>query len=122
MAERTGRRGFWAGFLTGLAVALLAALALAWIYPPLQPPAVDAGALDAPGEPGVPEGGGAAPGPLLTPAPGPVVEGLPDLPLRPRAVRSPGRGRRRWCRRETSSASAQSAPVSSAWIAWARSR
>jgi hypothetical protein len=79
MAERTGRRGFWAGFLTGLAVALLAALALAWIYPPLQPPAVDDGALDAPGEPDAPERGAAAPGPLLTPAPGPVVEGLPDL-------------------------------------------
>ena len=51
MARRTGGRGFWAGFLTGLAIVVLAALALAWIYPPLQPPALDEGALEAPGAP-----------------------------------------------------------------------
>jgi len=78
MARRTGGRGFWAGFLTGLAIVVLAGLALAWIYPPLQPPALDEGALEAPGAPDSPEAA-AAPEPLLTPAPGPVVDGLPSL-------------------------------------------
>jgi hypothetical protein len=79
MARRTGGRGFWAGFLTGLVIVAVAALALAWIYPPLQPPALDDGALEAPGAPDAPDGAAAAPEPLLTPAPGPVVDGLPGL-------------------------------------------
>jgi hypothetical protein len=77
MARRTGGRGFWAGFFTGLVIVVLAALALAWIYPPLQPPAIDDGALEAPGAPGAPPANAGAPEPLLTPAPGPVVDGLP---------------------------------------------
>jgi hypothetical protein len=77
MARRTGGRGFWAGFFTGLAIVVLAGLALAWIYPPLQPPALDDRALEAPGAPGAPDGTAVAPDRLLTPAPGPVVEGLP---------------------------------------------
>jgi hypothetical protein len=90
MAERTGGRGFWAGFFTGLVIVALAALALAWIYPPLQPPAVNEGALEAPGAPEAPDGGVAEP--LLTPAPGPVVDGLPDpaAPSEDRAEPSPG--------------------------------
>lgn len=76
MARRTQGRGFWGGFLAGLGIAALAGLALAWIYPPLQPPAVDAGMLEAPGAPGAPEAGPER-GPMLTPAPGPLVEGLP---------------------------------------------
>jgi hypothetical protein len=55
MARRTGGRGFWAGFLTGLVIVVLAALALAWIYPPLQPPALDDGALEPPGAPDAPK-------------------------------------------------------------------
>jgi hypothetical protein len=92
MARRTGGRGFWAGFLTGLVIVVLAALALAWIYPPLQPPALDADALDAPGAPEAPEGSATAPGQLLTPAPGPVVDGLPSLtaPREDRAAPGPG--------------------------------
>ena len=78
MARRTGGRGFWAGFLTGLAIVVLAAVALAWIYPPLQPPALDEGALEAPGAPDSPVAA-TAPEPLLTPAPGPVVDGVPSL-------------------------------------------
>jgi hypothetical protein len=92
MARRTGGRGFWAGFFTGLAIVVLAALALAWIYPPLQPPALDDGAFEAPGAPDAPEGAAAAPEPLLTPAPGPVVGGLPDLAAPPEDGPSPGPG------------------------------
>lgn len=58
MAGRTSGRGFWAGFLTGLAVSALAALALMLIYPPLQPPSIDPGALDAPAAPAAPDGPG----------------------------------------------------------------
>jgi hypothetical protein len=92
MARRTGGRGFWAGFFTGLVIVALAGLALAWIYPPLQPPALDAGALEAPGAPDAPEGAAAAPEPLLTPAPGPVVDGLPDPAAPPGDGPAPGPG------------------------------
>jgi hypothetical protein len=92
MARRTGARGFWAGFFTGLVVVALAALALAWLYPPLQPPALDAGALEAPGAPGAPRAAGAAPEPLLTPAPGPVVDGLPGPAAPPEDSPAPGPG------------------------------
>ena len=90
MARRTGGRGFWAGFLTGLVIVALAALALAWIYPPLQPPAVDEGVLEPPAAPGAPERAAAAPGPLLTPAPGPLVDGLPSLAEPPADSAGPG--------------------------------
>jgi hypothetical protein len=91
MARRAGGRGFWAGFLTGLVIVVLAALALAWIYPPLQPPVVDEGMLEPPAAPGTPDNA-AAPGPLLTPAPGPVVEGLPSLEEPPEDGAAPGAG------------------------------
>jgi hypothetical protein len=91
MARRAGGRGFWAGFLTGLVIVVLAALALAWIYPPLQPPVVDEGMLEPPAAPGAPDRA-AAPGPLLTPAPGPVVEGVPGLAEPPEDSGAPGRG------------------------------
>ena len=91
MARRTGS-GFWSGLLTGLVVAALAALALAWIYPPLQPPALDDGALDAPAAPGAPEGGAVAPEPMRTPASGPLVEGMPRLGTPPGASPAPGPG------------------------------
>jgi len=92
MARGTGGRGFWSGVFAGLVIAALAALALAWIYPPLQPPAVDEGVLDPPVPPRAPGAEAAAPGPLLTPAPGPVVGGLPalDAPAEDRTAPGPG--------------------------------
>ena len=89
MARRREGRGFWAGFLTGLGIAALAGLALAWVYPPLQPPAVDAGMLEAPRAPGTPEGGPGR-GPMLAPAPGPLVEGLPGAADPPGDSAGPG--------------------------------
>ena len=85
MARRSGGRGFWTGLLTGIAIAALAALALAWIYPPLQPPAIDADVVVPPGAPQPP-----APGSLLTPAPGPVIDGLPKSSPPPANSDGPG--------------------------------
>ncbi len=71
-----GTYGFWRGVLTGLVVALAAALALAWWFPPLRAPEVGDELQVAPPPPGAPSGG-AAPGPLLAPAPGPLIDGMP---------------------------------------------
>lgn len=71
MAARKGG-GFWRGVVVGLLLAVLAALALAWSFPPLRAPDVDAGAL-------------ASPGPLAAPTaaaePGPATpeDGLPPI-------------------------------------------
>lgn len=76
MAARKGG-GFWRGVAVGLLLAVLAALALAWSFPPLRAPDVDARSLAAPtaaAEPGpaTPEDGLppiAAPAGVAPPAP-----------------------------------------------------
>src|SRR6476646_97816 len=50
MAGQAGTRGFWRGFFTGIVLALLAGLVLAWRYPPVPatPPDLDPAATQAP--------------------------------------------------------------------------
>jgi hypothetical protein len=70
-----GTHGFWRGVFSGILVVLLVALALAWFYPPLR----------APEPPAAPGGAGGAREPMLTPAPGPIVEGVGTAPAPPQA-------------------------------------
>jgi hypothetical protein len=89
MATRAGGRGFWPGLLTGLLLAVGAALALAFAFPPvsLQQPEVDPTSLVAPPAPGAPEA--AAPVPALParllpePTGAPLIEGAPKLEAAP---------------------------------------
>lgn len=80
MARQPRGRGFWRGFFTGLVLAALGLVGLAVAFPPLQPPEVPEGSQQAPSAPGQPQGmAGPAPGGLLpSPAPAPLVPGLPD--------------------------------------------
>ncbi len=78
-----GTYGFWRGVLIGLLLALAAALAIAWFFPSLTAPEVDDSMQVAPAPPGAP--GGSTTGPLLAPAAGPLVEGVPVAPSRPPA-------------------------------------
>lgn len=85
MATPAGTHGFWRGLATGLAVAGLAALALAWAFPPLRAPDVAAEALLRPAAPEAPDRVAAAPDPtveglLPAPAPAPLIEGLTAEP------------------------------------------
>jgi hypothetical protein len=80
-----GTHGFWRGVFSGILVVLLVALALAWFYPPLRAPELDDGIQIAPEPPAAPAGAGGARGPMLTPAPGPIVEGVGTAPAPPRA-------------------------------------
>ena len=79
MATQARGGGFWRGFLTGLIVAGVLAVAAAIAFPPLQPPEVPEGSLSAPPAPGQPQTESAPePGGILpAPAPGPLVTGLP---------------------------------------------
>jgi hypothetical protein len=80
MATQARGRGFWRGFFTGLILAVLGAVGLAIAFPPLQPPEVPEGSLQAPAAPGRPEGiAEPEAGGLLPPsAPAPLVPGLPE--------------------------------------------
>jgi len=82
-----GTYGFWRGALAGLVVVIVAALALAWLYPPLRAPEVDEGMQVPPAPPSAPPGVAAdgASGPMLTPAPGPIVDGVGSPPAHPEA-------------------------------------
>ena len=80
MATQPRPRGFWRGFFTGLIVAALGLVALAIAYPPLRPPEVTEGSLQPPAAPDRPQQT-AEPAPaglLPSPAPAPLVPGLPD--------------------------------------------
>jgi hypothetical protein len=78
MAGRSGS-GFWRGLATGLVLAAMIALGLAWIFPPVPrtPPELSPGSLEAPPGPGQPD--------AVTPPEAPHAEGLlpagPDAPL-----------------------------------------
>ena len=88
-----GTHGFWRGVLTGLVLSLVAALTLAWFFPPLRAPVVDDAMQVPPAPPGAPAGTApdpAAPGPMLTPAPGALVDGLPATPAHPPAPEPEG--------------------------------
>jgi hypothetical protein len=77
--------GFWRGVLAGIVVTLAAVLALAWAFPPLRAPEVDDAMQVAPAPPGAPAAA-ATPGPMLTPAAGPLVDGLPGAPAHPQGA------------------------------------
>ena len=79
-----GTYGFWRGVAVGIVATLAAAFVAAWAFPPLGVPAVDDTMQVPPAPPGAPRGGDAA-APLLPPAPGPIVDGLPTAPARPEA-------------------------------------
>lgn len=53
MAARRGG-GFWRGFLVGVVLSVLIALALAWAFPPLHAPDIDERDLAAPAGPDAP--------------------------------------------------------------------
>ena len=76
-----GTYGFWRGVLTGLVLTLVAALALAWAFPPLHAPELDDAMQTPPAPPEAPAPG-ASSAPMLTPAPGALVDGLPAAPTR----------------------------------------
>ena len=87
-----GTNGFWRGVFAGLVLVIAAALALAWSFPPLQPPEVDEGMQVPPAPPAAAASSRstseAAAGTMLTPAPGPLVEGVgtaPGIPAAPAA-------------------------------------
>jgi hypothetical protein len=82
MARHPRTRGFWQGLIAGLLLAAAAALALAWLFPPLQPPEVAPGSLVAPPAPEPPGSVGAPAMPerqglLPAPAPAPLITGIP---------------------------------------------
>ena len=99
-----GTYGFWRGVLAALVVVIVAALALAWLYPPLRAPEVDEGMQVPPAPPSAPPGvlggwrvgadadAGARPDRRRGREP-------PRIPKRRRPTRR--RGRRRWCRRSS---------------------
>jgi hypothetical protein len=80
MAERPRTRGFWRGVLAGLVLSALAALVLAFLFPPLQPPEITPGTETAPDAPRAP-GSAVEPqvpsreGLLGVPPPGPLIAG-----------------------------------------------
>jgi hypothetical protein len=81
MARRPRTRGFWRGLFAGLLLALVAMLALAWFFPPLQPPEVTPESLSAPPAPEAPAGVAeptvpAPQGLLPEPPRAPLIEGL----------------------------------------------
>ena len=94
MAGQTRARGFWRGFFSGIVLAVLAGLALAWFYPPVPatPPEVAPASLVPPqapeqpqavSEPEKPRPQGSLmppppPGPLIAVSPGP--EAAPGRP------------------------------------------
>ncbi|MFQ8430692.1 hypothetical protein [Amaricoccus sp. W119] len=89
MRVRARRRkgGFWKGLATGLLVACVVALALAWFFPPIRyfAPAIPGGAGEAPEAPNRPA---LVPsGPVVTEdAAGPLVPGVGPPPAAPNAA------------------------------------
>jgi hypothetical protein len=78
MARHRRTHGFGPGVLTGLVLVLMMLLAAVWLFPPLLAPEIADEAMAPPEAPAAPAPDGAAgPVPLVAPAPGRLVDGLP---------------------------------------------